>query len=1123
MNSRVVDPIVSEFTQVNQELATVVRRRSSGQLIDPADLKKFAFELVNFHMFDADKIAANFKTNVDKGLTMNLAKRRLAENGPNMVDPPKDYPLWVKFFFSFISGFAPLLWIATALVFISWEPFGTPPSNLYNLILAIVLIIVIVVSGIFTFVQEMTASRILEGFKNLVPVTTTVVRDGVFLTLKASDLVVGDLVLLSAGNKVPSDLRIIEAEGLKIDKSMFTGESEPVKMTTGVITDDTVTMLSASNIGFMGTDIIEGQGKGIVIATGASNQLNKIIQGASGKTLQTSLQKDIDRLVLIIGSFALITGIVVVLFWAFWIRVRHSSFMSVSSMIANAISVVVAYVPEGLPLALSMGLTIIARRLCLSHNVLVKRLSTIETVGSMSFLGSDKTGTLTQNKMTVTNLVSAINLVSDAKDGQDGTLASRLTTLHFLARRVCTINNQASLQLADDDQKEAVNPNHKNEDEEAAGIQLQNVRVRMVAVGGNVTDQALLNWAAQAQDDVDLFLHNYFVLCRIPFSSTTKMSAVVVKDLKTNERYILVKGAPEYVLAHCTSYLDEEMTQKNMTGDFNQKITKEMNIEASKGRRMVGLAQMGPLNSLEYPIQYEFHAEPKPNFPLNRLTFISAVAVSDPPKEGVKEAIEEIREAGIIVAMITGDAAPTAIAIAKEVGIVTYDSGVPDTLLNLRVPPEITTSKTVVVRDSGKIKEKDEGDAKEDDELISKKILDAVRSTAIAVTGPELDTVTNEDWDFIFQHKEFIFARTTPEHKLMIVKEAQRRGHRVGVTGDGINDSPALKNADVGIAMKNGAEVARDAAAIVLLDNNFSSIVHAVMEGRLIFTNLRRVIGYQISAGCWGELLPVLATFFLGLPQPLSSFLMILISCMTDVYAGIALMNEPPETDIMRQPPRDIRKSHLLDYRLVVYAYLFYANLNSVGAFYTYFLYMAERGNTRALPDPIPGDDASYNPSDLPAGYRLGQLIGAWNWGAASGPLSDDETQAANVGSSIFFVCIVVTQMGHLLSIRRKTPYFYDAIMNTKNEPDNVFRRIFNELIQSEVRWPIVCAWIGSIVTVNFFNYVPIFQQYCGTAAVPGRYWGIAVGWSILWFTVAEIRKWIIKLFPQSFLARHDW
>lgn len=945
---------------------------------------------------------------------------------------------------------------------------------------------------------------------------------------------------------------------------MLTGEVDPISIKPEV-PPETVTMLEATNILFMGTNIVEGDGKGIVIATGADNQLSRIAANAGGDDVVSSLQRDIERLVKIIGSFAIITASVVVLFWAFNLRVYHNGFMSVSSMIANSVSVAVAYIPEGLPLALSMGLTIIANRLCVVHKVLVKRLATIETLGSMSFLGSDKTGTLTKNQMTVTNLLHAGVMKLD--NYQPETKGSMIMNPVDASNRVAVFCNQSTVQIEnieiskDEDLSDvesgialknptSVLPSNLQSDKDIMEMiekpSKKFKKVRM-PIGSNATDRALLAWTLPT-GQYDTLISKYRLLLQMPFNSSTKLAASIVEEIETGEVYVLMKGAPERIIKHCINYLDGEGYSQKITPLFQDHMLTMIDEEASLGRRMVGLAQLGPLSLLGYKKDHKYTYEPTPNFPMLGYHFIGAVAISDPPKEGVCEAIDSLREAGIIVAMITGDAANTAEAIAKEIHIIssTLANNIRvDRLIDFyaRYPQDYNIEQLPAeLKKLGTYSDK--------------------HSEAIIVTGSELDIIDQDAWDYVFEHKELVFARTTPEHKLMIVKEAQRRGHRVGVTGDGVNDSPALKNADVGIAMNNGADVARDAAAIVLLNDDFASIVHGVKEGRVIFENLRKVIGYQIAAGCWAELLPVLATFFLGIPQPLSSFLMIMISCISDVFAGVALMNEPAEHAIMKRPPRDLKNSPLLNYKLVLYGYLFIGNLESIGPFFNYFWYMANRGNTRAVPDPIPADDDGSR--SFPAGYRLSQLIGAWNWGLADGDLYDDQMKAAAVGSSVFYVAIVVAQMGHLLSIRRKTPYFYDAIMNTQvyqahmlaedtNEHASVttdglnnnntqemtttlrinqskfylnrpiYQRIWDEICYTRFPRNVLYAWFGSICTIIFFNYIPVFTMYCGTANVPGKYWGYAFGWSLMCFVLAEIRKWIIILYPDSWIAHLDF
>eukprot|EP00953_Heterococcus_sp_UTEX-ZZ885_P028086 14991-Heterococcus_DN1.PRE.6 len=308
---------------------------------------------------------------------------------------------------------------------------------------------------------------------------------------------------------------------------------------------------------------------------------------------------------------------------------------------------------------------------------------------------------------------------------------------------------------------------------------------------------------------------------------------------------------------------------------------------------------------------------------------------------------------------ITGDAASTAVAIARQVGIVSTTTALDSVKPFLRTiagnestdtnPMTLVELRDSVLTTSGRNVQLPATTSSRDDiiNVYAPQPTTAAASsvnTAVLVVGAELEALPANGWDFIFTHKEMVFCRTTPEQKLEIVKQAQLRGDRVGVTGDGVNDSPALKRADVGIAMASGSDVARDAADIVLLSDEFPAVVHGVCEGRLIFANLRKVIAYQISAGCWSELLPVLATFFLGMPQPLSSFLMIIVSCVTDVFAGVALTNEPSESDIMLKPPRNVRTQRLVDAKLVGYAYFFYANLLSIGAFANYFVYMQSRG-----------------------------------------------------------------------------------------------------------------------------------------------------------------------------------
>jgi len=1102
--------IVQEFNQRDQKLATVVRRLSSGAIIEEHILNAFSHELANYHVASTAALAAHFSTSLVNGLHQSQVSSLLKTNGPNELPKSNELPLIVKLLYCFIGGFSPLLWIAFAFVFITYTPFGTAPSNIYNLALAIALLIVIFLSAIFTFYQEVLSTIVSSAFKTLVPQNCLVIRDGKTQSISPIDLVVGDLIVLETGMRVPSDFRVISASDLKIDKSMLTGENIPVKLFPNPL-DSSVPLLQANNVGFMGCNVVEGEGMGVVIATGKKNQLYKIAEqvGRVSSSL-TSLQVEINRFVLFIAAIAIITSVTCVLYWKFYLNVEHNGFMTLDSMICNAISVLVAFIPEGLPLALQTGLTIITNRLCVTHSVLVKQLSIIETVGSMTMLASDKTGTLTQNKMSVATILQSNKLV-DVKD------VKSLDLLILNSLKIAAVMcNQCKLQ----------------EDEHVPG--------HRVAVGSNGIDRALLNWI-ESLGGVDEVKDKTALKLLVPFSSATKItSAVVCRD---GAFIVIVKGAPEYVLDRSSHYFDDiSGSIQPLSKEIIDKFLQNISVVASSGKRVIAVAEL-QLPKESYADDYHFIADPTPNFPTSGYTFISCVAVSDPPRPGVREAIETMRRAGIKVAMVTGDASNTAAAIARQVGIISDESNDVDTLrefneaekldLKTAIPLDIESRKAEIQADSSRSSTKKSSTFSRILRFLTRpRVEEAVvadswgpmkKSSAIIVDGRDLDAASPVAWNFIFSHSEMVFARTTPDQKLAIVKESQERGFRVGVTGDGVNDSPALKQANVGIAMgKSGSDVAKDAANIILLNDDFTAITKAVLEGRLIFANLRKVIGYQIAAGCWSELIPVIATFFFGMPQPLSSFLMIIISCTTDVCAGIALMNEPPETSILEEPPRDLKKSRLVTWRLICYAYLWYGNLQSVGSFINYFDYMAGRGNDRALPDPLPTDD-STGPYQYPAGYRPAQLIFAWNFegGSATSPLYLDETAAANVASSVFFVTLIVCQMGHVMSIRRKTPYFSDAILGEGD--GGVWNRLWKKILSIRPIYRILLAWSAAVVIANIFNEIPAVQSACGTGSVPARNWGIAIGWSFLVFLLDQCRKWIVILYPKSIVAKLSW
>lgn len=1062
---------------------------------------------------------------ISDGLTGIEAMKRWKKNGPNELPKSREWPLIVRFLLCFTNGFSPLLWFCFVVIFITYKPLN---GSIVALDTAIAILVVILLSGTYNFYQEVHSSSTLRSFLSFATINCIVIRNGKPTTISSVYLVIGDIVILENGGRVPSDMRIISSNDLQIDKSMLTGENEPVKLTDGCV-DANVPFLSSPNIAFMGVNIVSGNGIGVVVATGGTNQLSKIAaQVHNVDKPPTSLQQELNYFVCIIAAIAVSTVIIVVIVWATYLNVQHKGFMTVDVMIGNAVSVLVAFVPEGLPLALQTGLTIIANRLFSEYNVLLKQLSIIETAGSMSLLATDKTGTLTENRMMVSDFLTSKRIYSKKVEEKVIALTKELDSLISTCSIVC---NQSKL---NNDEPSMI----KNKSQKYAKV-----------IGSNGIDKALLEYQVDSKSEefVKSFEgEEYERRLVIPFSSATKQSGIIITHHSAAaikggaETFQLIKGAPEYVLKDCTQFYDEDSgTVQSMLPAVKLRVFGLIDQAASEGKRVVALAKSSCFDIDRYPLTYEFTISPTVNYQFESLIFIGCVAVRDPPRENVDTAITELHNAGIAVMMVTGDAVNTAIAIARQVNIMPKDVSVCIHYLKDFNSFEMRSSDIEMgsVKSQGSTKpgskfKKDHPEVVSDYFKYLEEEDEEEKSIAIVIDGSDLSNITDNGWSFLFTHSQIVFARTTPEQKLLIVNESKLFGYRVGVTGDGVNDAPALKAADVGISIGSGSSVARDASSIVLLDDNFCSITELVREGRLIFANLRKVIAYQIAAGCWSELLPVLATFFFGVPQPLSSFLMIIISCGTDVLGGIALTYEKPETLLMFEPPRNIRTTRLVNLNLIAYSYLFYGTLESIGAFLNYFLYMGERGPTRMVPDPLPLIDDYPALADVsyPIGYTADQLLFAWKWqGNTDDALSLDEASAAAVASSVFFVTLVVCQWGHLFTVRRKTPYFYESILNRDEYADQgrttttIGERMWKELLDSKPRLPIILAWMGALLILLIFTEIPAVQAACYTGSVPGKYWGIAIGWSILIVFLNEIRKWVVLLYPDSIVGKTAW
>lgn len=689
------------------------------------------------------------------------------------------------------------------------------------------------------FYQQQKSAKLLESFLNMIPANCICIRDGKLTKMAASGLVPGDVVHVQMGDKTPADLLIFSASDCKVDNSSLTGESEPQERGTE---NDMRSPLEASNLLFNSCLIIDGEAYGIVIRTGDATVLGQIASLTAGEEKSTSpLSHEIDNFVKIIATVAILTALV---FFGIAFPVNNNN---VSLALNFAIGIFVAWVPEGLPATVTMLLTIAAKRMA-AENVLVKDLQGVETLGAITLLATDKTGTLTRNQMTTASVwtcgvtyAASGTVENEQKQAEIGLPGIEEVLL------VSSLCGRAKFDRTD-------------------------VPIKEREVLGDATESGLVRWAAGKLPAFDNLATEYPKVFELPFNSDTKWHMSIHKKPHANGSLTLfIKGAPERVLLLCNriltgangecTELDEEY--KNAYNEIYEQM-------ASLGQRVLGFAEM-LLPGDQYPEDFAFDKKLK-NYPTGDFIFVGLASLQDPPKHGVREAIGQCREAGIKVIMVTGDHPLTAEAIGRKINLM------------------LRKTRAMV--------------AKETNRAIAE--VGEEEFQAVVVRGDEIDGLTDAGWDNIFWKDEIIFARTSPKHKLEIVRRAQSMGHIVGVTGDGVNDSPALKKADLGIAMNiSGSDVSKEAASMILLDDNFASIVKGTKEGRLIFVNLKKSIQYTISHST-PEVLPNLLYAVVPIPLPLSAILILVIDLGFELIAGLSYAWDPPETEegLMKLPPR---------------------------------------------------------------------------------------------------------------------------------------------------------------------------------------------------------------------------
>ncbi|RKP13278.1 hypothetical protein BJ684DRAFT_10301 [Piptocephalis cylindrospora] len=775
-----------------------------------------------------------------QGLGSGKAQELLVENGPNTLTPPKRTSAIVKYLIYLCSLFNLLLILAGCLVYLLYGL--KPRENKANVYLGGILIGVAFLNAFIEFYQSQKTAAILDSFLSMIPSKAHVLRDGKLALVPAADLVLGDVVFTRMGDKIPADLRIISASDMKVDNSSLTGESDPQPRSSSV--DTQKNPLEAHNLAFNGTLIIAGEGYGLVIRTGDNTVLGQIAGMTAGEKKKSSpLSSEINRFVKIIATIALFTAI---LFFILGIIISGGD---AGSTLTFAIGIFVAWVPEGLPATVTMLLTVAAKRMA-GRNVLVKDLQGVETLGAITLLATDKTGTLTRNQMTVTTIWAAMTQYSALRNmGEEGAPIQVDSPGVHEVMQISALCSRAKFDRTD-------------------------VPVPERQILGDATESGLVRFAAANLPDYDTLTTRYPKVFEVPFNSDTKTHLSIHRmNHPGGSLVLLLKGAPERVLQRCSTILPpggSNATPLPLTEDHTREFYSMYENMASKGHRVLAFAQL-LLPESEYPADYAFDKD-SGKYPKDDLTFVGLVSLEDPPKHGVREAIGKCRTAGVQVMMVTGDHPLTAEAIGRKINLI------------------LSETKGQVAKRRG----------------VPVEAVEEHEYNAVVIHGETIDGMTEEDWDIIFTKPEVIFARTSPKHKLEIVRRAQSMGHIVGVTGDGVNDSPALKTADLGIAMNlSGSDVSKEAASMILLDDNFASTVRGIEEGRLIFTNLKKSIQYTISHSI-PEVIPNLLYILVPIPLPLSAILILVIDLGFELFAALTYAWEVPESPegLMRLPPR---------------------------------------------------------------------------------------------------------------------------------------------------------------------------------------------------------------------------
>ncbi len=887
------------------------------------------------HQVPLSEFIRRLHSHAERGLSQAEAAERLRRDGPNvLIQREKDSEV-LKFLRQLTSLFALLLWCGAGFSLVA--EYLVPGQG--SLAIAIALIGVVLLNGGFSYWQAHKAEAIMDSFRDLLPRRATVLRDGVLLEIPASAVVRGDLLVLEEGGQVPADARLVAVAGLKVDNSSLTGESEPQLRT---VEPTGHRLLESRNVVFSGTQVMAGNGRAVVFAAGMKTQIGRTADLTQSVTArEIPINREIRRFTRIISVVAVVMGVLVFLVSLAWVDTP------IWSKLVFAIGIIVANVPEGLMATVTLSLSIAARRMA-AQKALVRNLESVETLGCTTVICTDKTGTLTTNRMTVQRLFlnECIHSEADADFG-----AEELEKFLLVA----TLCNNAHLK-----------PDG--------------------GFSGDPTETALLTFGSKFHDPAAVRAVSPR-LFEEPFTAATKLMVTVNRI--DGASVACLKGAPDVAIHVCDQILINGEPRPLLEAD-RQAYLKAYEELARRGERVLLFAyqQLTPRDEWT-----------SSDLPRGGYIFIGLAGLFDPPRAEVPGAVAALREAGVRIIMVTGDYQTTALAIGRMVGIVSGEA-------------------------------------------------------PFVINGEQLRGMADAHLDWELEQAEVIFARTSPDQKLRIVQALQRRGEVVAVTGDGVNDAPALKQADIGVAMGlSGTDVAREAADMVLLDDNFATLLPAVREGRTIFDNLRKASSYILTSNV-AEITPFLAFLLLGVPLPLTVLLVLAVDLGTDMLPAIALGSEPAERDIMHIPPRE-RSSHLVNARLMLLAYGLFGLIESAAGFYSYFSIL---------------------------------YAGGWQWGQGLAP-SDPLYLKAVSG---FFTAVILCQAANgIISKTSRQSIIHQGLLSN--------------------RWLLfgIAAELSLAVAITG---IPVLQPWFGTASLSLYEFFIAWPFAVGLVCMDEVRRWMLRV-----------